>query len=251
MSDIENVPNVPYDQAKWHRETNGGKTIKGLPAQSNPYRNRIVRLGIRLEAAQQKVGRLEAAAARRVTPTGLVGAEDFAAGQAHIGYPRREPAGSIRRNVAMGQGGSVGIPKQEGRLTHTLTGANIHTGHFRNDVPRIIADDTELRQSPALPLSYGGDGHASTAVAPWQRSGIRYSYRQTESCLASAEAGHRNERARAANSCIGHTGASWRALFLSSASTSRSPASPCSSAPAACRPGRDGPRKQPTALVRQ
>jgi hypothetical protein len=134
-----NVHTTPRGVEKAPGPKTPGKASAMPPAPLVSYGTQ--RLGSALNIAREQLDRMEAAAARRVTPTGLIGAENFAAGQAHIGYPRREPAGSIRRGVALGQGGSVGIPKQEGRLTHTLTGANIHTGHFRNDVPRIIAEN--------------------------------------------------------------------------------------------------------------
>jgi hypothetical protein len=137
-------------EAKWHMLTNAGHTIEGLPPESNPYRNRIVRLGVRLEAAQAKVDRLDAAAARRVTPTGLVGAEDTTAGRVYTAYARALPkankndAGLVSRffgkAAAFSRGSAIGAGPQDRALKHSFTGNLLESGMFDPAVTASTAD---------------------------------------------------------------------------------------------------------------
>lgn len=56
-----------------------------LGLEPNPHRDRIVTTGHALEQAQGRVNRLEAAAAKRVKPTGIVGGESARPGRGYVG----------------------------------------------------------------------------------------------------------------------------------------------------------------------
>jgi hypothetical protein len=64
-----------------------------VPTESNPFRNKIVQLGIRLEAAQQRLEELQARAEARVQPTGIVGGESARPGRGFVSYATDEPKG--------------------------------------------------------------------------------------------------------------------------------------------------------------
>lgn len=80
--------------------------------------------------------------------TGLKGAEGFSGGVAHVGYyakNRKAMGGQFTQTR-----GAWGIPKTEARFK-AFTGKALETGNFRNDVPRIIAENiTESERLAAV-----------------------------------------------------------------------------------------------------
>ncbi len=99
------------------------------------------RLGGALSVEKDKLARMEAAAAKRIEPTGLVGHEGFSAGQFHVGQETKRKPFSVNKQPVIGSTNTVGIPLTPGRLTHALTGAAIHRGGLRHDVPNLVAEN--------------------------------------------------------------------------------------------------------------
>jgi hypothetical protein len=107
-----------------------------IPAASNPYRNRIVQFGTRLEAAQAKVDRLAAAAAKREGPTGIVGGEAARPGRGYV------PAYTAEKE-SLGGGRAPGgvIGKARGLIspTKTFTGENQLLGRTPPGTTGLVA----------------------------------------------------------------------------------------------------------------
>lgn len=126
----ETPPRLPAGAARAH---------KSVPTGSNPHRNRIVLLGHALEAQQARVAAMDSAAAGRVKPTGLVGAEDFRGGKVHISHgPDAGVRGSLRRGPQVGANDVIGKPRPLASTRKPLTGAAIHQGSFGDKSTEIV-----------------------------------------------------------------------------------------------------------------
>lgn len=108
-----------------------------VPSASNPHRNRIVQLGIRLEAAQQKVDRLQAAAEKRVKPTGVVGGESAREGRGFVSYKTTAKGRGPLASVARGRGPVVGAPRSP-ITSEPFTGEGVAQGK----VPKNVTGQT-------------------------------------------------------------------------------------------------------------
>jgi hypothetical protein len=84
-----------------------GKPVE-IPPVSNPHRNTIVQLGTRLEAAQAKVDRVEAAVEKRQKPTGIVGGETARPGRGFVPYKTLEQKAPNPLRPASASGPIVG-----------------------------------------------------------------------------------------------------------------------------------------------
>ena len=103
-----------------------------VPPASNPYRNRIVQIGTRLEAAQQKVERLAAAAEARTKPTGVVGGEVARPARGHVSYASSEK--KLPQSPAAASPGPVVGEAKSPITSHANTGYNIEHGLVPKDV---------------------------------------------------------------------------------------------------------------------
>lgn len=127
----------PENKLDWLRSP------KSRPAQSNPFRNNIVKLGIRLEAAQQRVDQLAATAASREKPTGIVGQEHFTASPDAVYVPEkvtRKGAKSLGQTPALGAQGTIGHTKAPASLTAGYTGKAAQHALERQDTTNLVAE---------------------------------------------------------------------------------------------------------------
>lgn len=108
-----------------------------VPPASNPFRNRIVRLGIRLEAANEKVGRLQAAAEKRLKPTGIVGGKATREGRGFVSY-KTTAKNAPRSPSARGRGPVVGAPRSP-IGSEPFTGRGIEAGKVPSNVTEQAA----------------------------------------------------------------------------------------------------------------
>lgn len=116
-----------------------GRTAK-YPRRS-VYDPTTTRLGGALSVAKDELASREAAAARRVKPTGLVGAEDLkGAGDVRIPYAKRPAVKSLFRPQGAGRGKAIGGVRNPASLTHSFTGALLRKGGGRRDVTRLVAE---------------------------------------------------------------------------------------------------------------
>lgn len=109
-----------------------------VPPASNPYRNRIVQLGIRREAAQAKVDRLMAAAERRREPTGIVGGETARPGRGYSPYFATEPKAAAS-SIGRASTSVVGKVKNLIPATKTFKGGALEQGNVPVDTTGLAA----------------------------------------------------------------------------------------------------------------
>jgi len=113
---------------------NYGKAPRPVEYQS--VSPRIPRLGGALSMAKEELQQQERAAAKRMKPTGLVGAEDFQGGKFRVPYT----AESAPKAQATAAGFRGGLPRKPGSMTHAFTGALLRTANFRRDTTRLTAE---------------------------------------------------------------------------------------------------------------
>lgn len=105
------------------------------------YDPRVTRVGAALSVAKDELGSHEAAAAKRVKPTGLVGAEELkGAGEARIPYAKESAARAVLRPSGVGRGQTIGGVRSPGSLTHAFTGGLLRKGGGRQDTTRLVAE---------------------------------------------------------------------------------------------------------------
>jgi hypothetical protein len=113
----------------------GGKVHSGPSVLTPPHGARVEHLGAALSEAKTRLIQMEEAAARRVEPTGLIGAEDFTGGQVYVGY------GSKRPSTGLVQVGNrvIGVPRRPGSLSKGFTGGAVHAATFRTEAAQVVA----------------------------------------------------------------------------------------------------------------
>jgi hypothetical protein len=89
--------------------------------------------------ARDEVQRLEASAAGRVKPTGLVGGEGFRGGEVYVPHrPDSGIRGSLRRSPQVGANETVAQPQLRPGTGQPLTGAAIHSGSFGDVTTELV-----------------------------------------------------------------------------------------------------------------
>jgi hypothetical protein len=116
----------------------GGRSI----ALDSPHRERIVTLAHALEALRPRLAAMEARAAARVKPTGILGADHFAASPEAVRIPdvATKAPKALGRPGGVGAAGSVGHLRAPGSTTHEFTGALREQGLRREDTTRLVGE---------------------------------------------------------------------------------------------------------------
>jgi hypothetical protein len=120
----------------------GGRT-PGVPSDMPPrgaVSYQTQRLGGALNIAREQLDRMEAAAARRVKPTGLIGAETSTAGDIYVPSKAKVGAKGLGRVPRVAPQGTLGRPQLPGTVTHPYTGALKQAGRERLDTTQLVAE---------------------------------------------------------------------------------------------------------------
>jgi hypothetical protein len=98
------------------------------------------RLGGALNIAREQLDRMEAAAARRVKPAGLVGGQSAATGDIYVPSKAKVGAKGLGRVPRVAPQGTLGRPQLPGTVTHPYTGALKQAGRERLDTTQLVAE---------------------------------------------------------------------------------------------------------------